>query len=125
MQNLVLWIVLAVIVLFCALFAAIFARLFTLWMKSTLSGATISLPQLMLMSLPKIPPQEIVPLRIMAVQAGVDVGVHQLQQAYLMGVDLERAVLAMIRAKETGRNVHWEDVIHADVDQRLDDRMNG
>jgi hypothetical protein len=46
-----------------------------------------------------------------------------LERAYLTGADVERAVLAMVRAKETGKPVAWDDVIQADRDERLDEAL--
>ena len=59
-------------------------------------------------------------LKVMAVQSGIDIPTHELERASLRGADVERAVLAMIRAKEIGgEEVAWEQVMSADVLERL------
>ena len=107
------------LVMLAALFA--FGRLFDLWLRSFLAGAPVSVVELLAMRLRKIPPREIVRLRIMAVQSGVPLTTAQLQSAYLRGADVERSVLAFIRAKETGQQVTWEELLSTDLDRRWDD----
>lgn len=114
-------VVLAVMTLVLLVVAFLFVRLFSLWMRALLSGAAIPVTQLVAMKLRKVDAGEIVRLRILGVQNGVDIPTHQLERAYLAGADVERAVLAMARAKETGQNVAWDDVLRADRDERLDE----
>jgi uncharacterized protein YqfA (UPF0365 family) len=116
-------IVLVAVVFLLAMLAAVVAvgSLARLWLQSFMAGAPVSLVDLLAMRLRRIPPREIVRLRIMAVQSGVPITSTQLQIAYLQGVNVERSVLAMIRAKETGQQVAWEDLLNADTDRRWDD----
>jgi uncharacterized protein YqfA (UPF0365 family) len=123
-QRLLIAVVVVLALLMLAL-AIAFARLMGPWVQSLLSGAPVSFVELLAMRLRKIPPREIVRLRIMAVQAGVPLTTTQLQSAYLRGADVERAVLTMIRAHETGEEVAWEDLLSADSSQRLDERNTG
>jgi uncharacterized protein YqfA (UPF0365 family) len=117
--NLFSWIMLGVMLLIMLALLIVFARYFSLWLRAFLARAPIPFPQLVTMSLRKTDPREIVRLRIMAVQSGIDIPTHELERAYLTGANVERAVLAMIRAKETGEDITWEQLISADVDERL------
>lgn len=107
--------VILTVVWFAALF--VFFRFFALWLRAFLAGARISLPTLVLMRFRRAPVKEIVQLKIMATQAGIGIPVSKIEAAALMGVDIERAVLALIRAKETGVDVTWEEVITQDLER--------
>lgn len=111
-----------VTVLVTILFAVAFARTFCLWFQAFMSGANITLLSLVSMKMRRAPVKDIVRWKIMATQAGVTVTTRQLEAAALQGVDVERAVLAMIRAKQNGQQVTWEEVIATDTDQRLRER---
>lgn len=117
--NLFQWIMVAVVLLVFLAFLILFARYFSLWLRAFATRAGISFPELVMMSLRKTDPREIVRLKIMAVQSGVDIPTHELERAYLSGVNVERAVLTMIRARETGEHVSWEQLVSADVEERL------
>lgn len=117
--NMFTWIMVGVMLLIMLMFLFLFAQYFSLWVRAFLARAPISFPHLVIMSLRKIDPRQIVRLKIMAVQSGVDIPTHELERAYLSGVNVERAVLSMIRAKQTGENVSWEQILSADVDERL------
>jgi uncharacterized protein YqfA (UPF0365 family) len=76
------------------------------------------------MRLRNVPLQEVVRLRIMAVQAGVPLTAAQLESAWLQGANVERAVLAMIRANETGQRVTWEDLLNTDAALRVEENAD-
>lgn len=119
------WIILAVVglvLLFLLLFCLVFARYFNWWVRAFLAGANIPFPMLVMMSLRKSPVADIVRLRIMAVQSGVDIPTHEIERAYLQGADAERAVRAMIRAKELGQDVTWQELLSTDLEMWLAER---
>ena len=99
-----------------------FVRLFNLWLRAFLARANISLLSLISMKLRHSPIKAIVRWKIMAAQAGVTISTQQLESAALQGVDVERAVLVMIRARQTGQEIEWSDVIARDTDERLNER---
>ena len=103
----------------------VFVRLFRLWLKAILSGANIPVAALIGMMLRRTPMDDVVRWTIMAAQAGVPVTSAQIESAILQGVDTERAVLAMIRARQTGMSITWEEVIAEDADQRLRQKLYG
>ena len=60
-----------VVILIALITLAVLARYFGLWIQCKMTGADISLAQLVLMSLRKVNPSVIVCSKIMAVQAGI------------------------------------------------------
>ena len=85
-------------------FLAVFTRYFRLWIQSVLTRASISIWDLIGMTLRKVNPTVITRSKIMAVQAGLgdDTGLttKALEAHYLSGGDVPRVVLALIAAKK-------------------------
>jgi uncharacterized protein YqfA (UPF0365 family) len=119
--NMFAWIATGVMLLFMLVVFLAFTRVFRIWLQALLARAGIPLVQIIAMMLRKTDAAQIVRLKIMAVQSGVDIPTHELERAYLRGVNVERAVLAMIRAKQIGEQVTWEQLISADVEERLEE----
>ncbi len=69
-----------------------------LWLQARLSGAKVSIPQLIGMSLRKVNSRTIVVHRIMAMRAGVEVTTEDLESHYLAGGRVANVVRAMIAA---------------------------
>ncbi len=69
-----------------------------LWLQARLSGAKVSIPQLIGMSLRKVNSRTIVVHRIMAMRAGVQVTTEDLESHYLAGGRVPNVVRAMIAA---------------------------
>ena len=53
--------------------------------------------------------KELVRLKIMSVQPNLPVSMRQFEVPVMQGADVERAVLAMIRAREIGKEVTWQE----------------
>ena len=117
---LIVIVLLGLVWLLCLLF---FWRIFRLWLQAFLSGAGVSLLTIVLMHLRRSPAREIVRLKIMATQAGLNIPIGRIESAALQGADIERAVLALIRARELGEEVTWEELIAKDMGDRLRDRL--
>ena len=81
---------------------AIFGRFFRLWIQSVLTGANITIFDLVGMTLRKVNPTVITRTKIMAVQAGIgdDAGVtaKSLEAHYLAGGHVPRVIQALIAA---------------------------
>jgi uncharacterized protein YqfA (UPF0365 family) len=121
--QVVILVVFAVFGLFFLLFLLFFARLFRLWLQAFLAGAGISFPILLSMLFRRSPIDEIVRLKIMATQAGLNIPISKIESAALQGADIERAVLALIRAREIGMELTWEEAISKDMSDQLRDRL--
>jgi uncharacterized protein YqfA (UPF0365 family) len=81
---------------------AIVASFVGLWVKSVISGAPVSLLNLVAMRLRGIPPSLIVNTRITAVRSGLDISTAQLESHYLAGGNVEQVVRALIAADKAG-----------------------
>ena len=76
---------------------------FMLWINAVVSGVHISLVQLFLMRIRKVPPSKIVNCMIEAHKAGLtDVKRDGLEAHYLAGGHIERVVHALVSASEAG-----------------------
>ena len=76
---------------------------FMLWINATVSGVHVSLMQLFLMRIRKVPPSKIVNCLIEAHKAGlVDVKRDSLEAHYLAGGHIERVVHALVSASKAG-----------------------
>jgi uncharacterized protein YqfA (UPF0365 family) len=115
--------ILVLVALVGLVFCIVFARLFSLWLQSFLSGARISFLNLILMMLRRTPAKQVVRAKIMAVQSGLAIPTHDIESAILQGADVERAVLAMIRARDIGQEVTWKEIISLDATERLKKKL--
>lgn len=91
---------------------AVFARYFGLWIQCRMTGADISLVQLMLMSLRKVNPTIIAHSKIMAVQSGITsvypISTQALQAHYLAGGNVPRVIQALIAAYRAHIEIDWQ-----------------
>lgn len=92
---------------------------FTPWLQAFMAGAPVSVLQIVGMRLRKVDVRVVIRSLIMATQAGVPVDSREMESAYLQGVDLEKITLAMIHAKREGMEVTFQDLVQADLDDRL------
>jgi uncharacterized protein YqfA (UPF0365 family) len=91
---------------------AVFIRYLGLWIQSRMTGAEISLAQLVLMSLRKVNPSVIVHSKIMAVQSGITskypISAQALQAHYLAGGDVPNVIRALIAAYRAHIDIDWQ-----------------
>ena len=71
MNPLVMVAIIAVIVILALIFFAVFARFISLYIQCWMTGADISLPHLVMMTIRKVNPAIIDRAKIIAVQAGL------------------------------------------------------
>ena len=62
---------------------------------------------------------------VMARQAEAPLSSREVERAYLQGVDLEKIVLAFIRAKKDDMDLTFEQLVEADLDNRLKEKLDG
>lgn len=123
-QEVVLVAVFAVIlVLLWVLMMVIFLSLFGPWLQAYMSGLQISLLQMIGMKFRKTNPRVVVRALIVAKHGGVDVSVDDMERAYLQGVDLEKVTLAMIQAKKENMDVTFQELVDADLEDRLAEKL--
>ncbi len=103
------WIVLLVILglALLAIFALV-AAFFQLWLKALLSGARVSLVNLIAMKLRNVSPSAIVDARIRAVKAGLDIDTPEMEAHFLAGGDVVRVTMALIAANKANIDLTWQ-----------------
>ncbi len=79
-----------------------------LWLQARLSGAKVSIPQLIGMSLRKVNSRTIVVNRITAMRAGVHVTTEDLESHYLAGGRVPNVVRAMIAANRANIDLSFK-----------------
>jgi len=80
----------------------------SVWLKALSSGAPVSLLNLVVMRwLRKLPHSLIVDARIMAVKAGIEVTMNDIETHFMAGGDVLQTVDALIRARKAGIELDW------------------
>ena len=79
-----------------------------LWLQAKLSGAPVSIGELIGMTLRKVNAGRIVSARIMAIQAGLDLTRRDLESHYLAGGRVENVVRALIAADRANLNLSFK-----------------
>lgn len=118
-RNMIILALLTVVGIVGLLMLLFFLRVISLWMRAYLAGGRISPVAIIAMMFRRTSPANVVRFRIMAVQAGLDVRTPQIESAILQGIDVETALLAMIHARATGKEVTWHEATADDVKERL------
>lgn len=84
------------------------SRYLSLWLQAYVTGTRISLVSLILMSLRKVSPKDIIQCKFMAVQAGLpNVTTDALESQYLAGGDVQRFTVALIGAHRDRIDLDW------------------
>lgn len=104
--------ILAIIALVCAI--VVFSFLNT-WLKAMLAGAPVSMLTLVAMRLRGVPYGMIVDSRIMAVKAGLDLTVNQLEEHYLAEGHLIPTIQALIASDKAGMDLSWQQACAIDL----------
>ena len=98
--------------IFILILMAVLARYFGLWIQCKMTGAKISLPNLVMMSIRKVNPGVIVRSKIMAVQAGLtdhyDISTQALEAHYLAGGNVPNVIRALIAAQRADIDMDWQ-----------------
>ncbi|MBI4245258.1 MAG: flotillin-like protein FloA [Planctomycetes bacterium] len=108
-------ILLAAAGLFIFVFIIILLRYGYLWLRAFLSGAHVSLFQLVGMSLRKVNPVIIVDARVMCVKAGAPVEGNKLEALYLAGGDVLSVVRALIAASRANILLNFDEASSIDL----------
>lgn len=115
----IVWIVGIVVGLAALIFFAVFARYLGLWVQCKFTGARISLPDLVMMSLRRVNPTLIVRSLIMAVQAGLlrdyPITRRQMEAHNLAGGNVPNVTKALIAAHRASIPLDWETAAAIDL----------
>jgi uncharacterized protein YqfA (UPF0365 family) len=113
--NLALVIGGVVLLFFAGIMLIIFFTFIQLWVQSLLTGANISMFNLIGMKLRKVDYQMIVRQKIALVQAGVRVGTEDLEAHYLARGNVPRTATAVIAAHKAGMDMSWKTAAAIDL----------
>lgn len=106
-MNVGIWILIAVLAVLLVIF--FYYVPFLLWISAMVSGVHISLVQLFLMRIRKVPPYKIVQCMIEAHKAGLqDVKRDGLEAHYLAGGHIERVVHALVSANKANIDLTFQ-----------------
>lgn len=93
-------------------FIVIFANYISLWIQCKMTGAGISFPNLIMMTIRKVNPSVIVQAKIMAVQAGITekypLTTRDLESHYLAGGRVMNVIQALIAAHRARIELDWQ-----------------
>ena len=85
------------------------------WLKALLAGAPVSMLTLIAMRLRGVPYGMIVDSRIMAVKAGLNLTINQLEEHYLAEGSLIPTIQALIAAEKAGMDLTWKQACAIDL----------
>ena len=85
------------------------------WLKAMLAGAPVSILTLIAMKLRGVPYGMIVDARIMAVKAGLDLTINQLEEHYLAEGHLIPTIQALIAAEKASMDLSWKQACAIDL----------
>ena len=111
-----MWIGITVFLLFVllVLFIVLF-QFIGLYIRALVSGARVSLLELIGMRLRKVNAAAIVNSRIQATRAGLDVTTAEMESHVLAGGDVQRVILAMIAAAKANIDLPWKTATAIDL----------
>ena len=109
------WVALAVVGVIGLVFLLILAQYLQLWIQAWLSGAPVSLLDLIMMRLRKVNPSLIVLNRISAKKTGLDIGTQHMEAHFLAGGRVTNVVRAMIAAEKAGIDLPWDRAVAIDL----------
>jgi len=97
---------------------SLFSKFFRIWLQAKLSRADVKFAELIGMMLRKTDVKTIVSSRITAVQGGLNLTIHDLENHYLAGGNVIKVVQALVLAAKKGIDLSWEDATTIDLDGR-------
>lgn len=123
-ESIIFLVVAGIFLIFALSVMVTAAKVFTPWLQAFLAGIPISVIQIVGMRLRKVDVRLVVRSLIMATQAGVPVPSIEMERAYLLGVDLEKITLALIHADREGKESTFQQLVDADLENRLHEKLD-
>ena len=114
MSNIVI-IVLVLVGILILFSLAVVMSFINSWLKALLAGAPVSMLTLIAMRLRGVPYSMIVDSRIMAVKAGLDLTINQLEEHYLAEGNLIPTIKALIASDKAGMDLSWKQACAIDL----------
>jgi uncharacterized protein YqfA (UPF0365 family) len=111
-----IWWVLGVIVLIAALIVAgLLFQFIGLWVRALVSGARVSMFELIGMKLRRVNPNVIVNSRIQATRAGLIISQAEMETHVLAGGNVQNVISAMIAANKANIDLSWKTATAIDL----------
>ena len=104
----------AIGVVFLSVITAFVVLVFRPWLQCALSGAPMSLPEIVGMRLRGCPVRMICEQRVKASYVGVDLSVRQLEDAHRQGADIKKMVTALCLDRLSEQKIEWGDLLRAE-----------
>ena len=79
-----------------------------LWIAAWAAGARVGIVQMVAMRLRRVPPAGVVNPRIMAVKAGIDIDIAEMEAHFLAGGNVDLVIKALISAAKAKMDLGWE-----------------
>jgi len=114
-MNKVIGAVLTILVLLVVVILGIFFHFLGVWVRALMSGARVSIGQLIGMKLRKVPPSLIVDARIRLVKAGLTLDTEPLEAHFLAGGDVINVVNALIAADKASIDLGFKQAAAIDL----------
>lgn len=114
MDNIMI-VVVGLLVLFGIVAFVVVMSFINTWLKALLAGAPVSMLTLIAMKLRGVPYGMIVDSRIMAVKAGLNLSVGQLEEHYLAEGHLIPTIQALIASEKAGMDLSWKQACAIDL----------
>jgi uncharacterized protein YqfA (UPF0365 family) len=102
------WIGIIFLIIVLIIVVAILSQFFGLYIRSYVSGASVSLVDLIGMRLRKVNALAIVNSRIQAHRAGLQISTAEMESHYLAGGNVQRVINAMIAATKANIDIPWK-----------------
>ncbi len=112
-----------ILLLFVILNLVVFAAAFAPWLRAFVSGVPLRILEILGMRFRRVNVKAVVNTLIMARQAGAPLSCSEVERAYLQGVDLEKITLAYIKATRDNMDLTFQDLVDADLDGRLEEKL--
>lgn len=109
------WVGLAVVAVVGLVLLLIVGQYVQLWLQAWLSGASVSLLDLIMMRLRKVDPSLIVLNRISAKKTGLEISTQSMEAHFLAGGRVTNVVRAMIAAEKAGIDLPWDRAVAIDL----------
>lgn len=122
-QSVLSIVVTVVVLLFGAVCLIVSLRYFRVWMRGYMSGVPLTILQILGMEFRRTDVKAVLRALIMARQAGVAVSPREMEIAYLQGIDLEKITLAAIEAKRQNLEYTFQELVDADLKNRLREKL--
>lgn len=110
----VIGVILVVVIILLVIFGLIF-QFIGLYIRALVSGARVTMLDLVGMKLRKVPATVIVNSRIQATRAGIDIPLAEMESHLLAGGDVPRVIAAMIAANKANIELPWKTATAIDL----------